>query len=105
MVSWTVQRHKKTGLVLTGPYHFIPIDERQHYEEVAPFEFQDTMTYDTFGRGRSSAYFVFKGTKHTWYAGMDCLTSMIPHMINGVVSGTFCFRKQGDTTYVRFVKP
>lgn len=58
--------------------------------------FDDTLTYNSFGRGRSAAYFEFRrqdGTTVTVF--MKEFDEMIPHMNAGVVKGRFRFIKRG----------
>jgi hypothetical protein len=95
---------EKYRYIPTGSFVlYIPYTTK--FEEIDPFEFQDTLTFESWGRGRSSAYFIFRGNDQQYQTGMDGMTAMIPHMINGVIKGTFCFRKQGTSIYVHFVKP
>lgn len=59
--------------------------------------FQDTLTYEGFGRGRSAAYFHFSrldGTKVTVF--LKELGEMIPLLTSGKITGTFAFVKRGE---------
>ena len=59
--------------------------------------FEDTLTYVGFSRGRSAAYFNFKradGKSVTVF--LKEMDEMLPHMVNGKVSGVFRFVKRGE---------
>lgn len=60
-------------------------------------EFEDTLTYVTYERGRSAAYFKFRRSNGTivcvFMAEMNIL---IPRMVNGQVTGKFAFVKRGQ---------
>jgi hypothetical protein len=59
--------------------------------------FQDTLEYQSFNRGRSAAYFLFKranGTQVTVF--LKEMSEMIPRMVNGKITGTFAFVKRGE---------
>lgn len=69
-------------------------------------EFQDELTYETFSRGRSAAYFHFKrqnGTRVTVF--MKEFDEMMPYMVAGVVKGTFKFVKRGTNYGCTLIKP
>jgi len=66
-----------------------------HWRKNEPFT--DTLTYDTYSRGRSAAYFNFKrsdGTELVMF--MTDFEKVVPLMINGKVTGTFQFIKRGQ---------
>ena len=63
---------------------------------VPNFEFNETLTFDGFCRGRSAAYARFlksDGREVTMF--LVELEEAIKHMTNGVVSGRFTFCKRG----------
>lgn len=89
-----------------GTYE-IPFDDegnQKHYPDswrglqwLANEPFQDTLTYRTFSRGRSAAYFNFtRSNGKTVTVFLKELDEMMPHMIGGKVSGTFQFVKRGE---------
>lgn len=107
----------------TGNYP-IPFDRdgnQQHYPErsyervpgtdrtiaVGPemrpnFEFEDTLTYDGFARGRSAAYVLFRrsdGTRVTMF--LKELDELMPRLCGGHVTGRFTFTKRGTNYGVR----
>jgi hypothetical protein len=58
--------------------------------------FEDTIVFDSMERGRSAAYFYFKrSTGEKLVVFMKDLCDMMPHVINGTVTGTFTFVKRG----------
>lgn len=60
------------------------------------FEFLDTLTFETYERGRSAAYFIFKrstGEKVVVFLTDFC--DMVHHMFNGSIFGKFTFTKRG----------
>lgn len=91
----------------TGNYE-IPFDSdgnQLHYPETywgktfhfrPNFEFQDTLTFTTYSRGRSAAYFYFKRTDGTTVTVfMSDFCAMVPHLIDGRITGKFTFTKKG----------
>jgi len=71
-------------------------DRWQNAEMRDNFEFEDTLTFETYERGRSAAYFIFKrstGEKVTFFMTDFC--GIVNHMRNGKVSGNFTFTKRG----------
>lgn len=59
--------------------------------------FEDTLTYESYGRGRSAAYFTFTrsdGAEVSVF--MTDLDSMMPHVHAGKVTGRFAFQKRGQ---------
>lgn len=60
------------------------------------FEFEDTISFDTYLRGRSAAYFIFKrSTGEKLVVFLTDMCDMIPRMVEGKVTGTFTFTKRG----------
>ena len=95
--KWKAYREKNTGEILTGWVGIV--DEswnHREWEEIDPPIFEDTITYESFSRGRSSATFNFVGKKQEYSTTMSGMEQMIPHMIKGVVTGKFTIRKQGS---------
>jgi hypothetical protein len=109
----------------TGNY-LIPFDSdgnQQHYPErsyepvpgtdrtriVDPdwrpnFEFEDTLTYEGFSRGRSAAYVLFRrgdGKRVTMF--LKELDELMPRMCGGHVTGRFTFIKRGQNYGVRIL--
>ena len=59
--------------------------------------FEDTLTYMSYSRGRSAAYFNFRrldGTSVTVF--MTDIDEMIPHIHGGKIRGRFQFSKRGQ---------
>lgn len=98
----------------TGNYE-IPFDENGNQLDYAwhmkgvfwkqNFEFQDELTYKSYGRGRSSATFCFEritGEKvNVFMSDMDIF---VPHLRNGKISGKFTFVKKGQNYGCRLIK-
>ena len=60
-------------------------------------EFEATLTFRTFCRGRSAAYSIFADGKGQEYSiFLTDLADIIPKMVNGVVTGTFTYCKRGQ---------
>lgn len=61
------------------------------------YEFNDTLLYQTYGRGRSSITFVFKrqSTGKNVSMFVSDLHNAIPYLRNGCLSGKFTFVKKG----------
>jgi len=58
--------------------------------------FQDELTYIGYGRGRSSATLHFKrSTGEEVVFFMSAFDELVPHMVNGKLSGRFAFVKKG----------
>lgn len=59
--------------------------------------FRDTLTFDTYSRGRSAAYFHFKRSDGTGVCMfLTDIEAAIPHMVAGKLTGTFRFTKRGQ---------
>lgn len=59
--------------------------------------FEDTLTYQCYSRGRSSAVLKFErsdGTSVSFF--MSTFDDLVPHMVNGKVEGRFEFVKKGQ---------
>lgn len=68
------------------------------------FEFDDTLTYEGFSRGRSAAYVLFKrsdGKQVTMF--LKELDELMPRMCGGQVTGRFTFIKRGQNYGVRIL--
>lgn len=89
-----------------GDYE-IPFDckgNQQHYPESwrglewrPNDQFTETLTFQDYRRARSAAYFVFAridGTLVTMF--LKDFEEVVPHMVKGVVTGTFRFVKRGQ---------
>lgn len=67
------------------------------------FVFEDVLTYTSYSRGRSSAQFSFMRTNGTSVVVfMSDMSTFIPKMINGTISGKFTFVKRGQNYGVTF---
>lgn len=105
-IKLTAFSHKQMGLELfdtprKSRFGLPSPDEIGKYNRVIwipNYAKKDTLVYDTYGRGRSAAYFYFKssltGRKVTVFM-TDMNDSFIPNMVRGEVSGTFTFCKRG----------
>lgn len=61
------------------------------------FEFKDTLRFVEFWRGRSSAIAIMYGDDGAEYqVFLSDLATMMPHFVNGKVTGTFTFCKKGQ---------
>jgi hypothetical protein len=68
------------------------------------FEFDDTLTYEGFSRGRSAAYVLFRrsnGKKVTMF--LKELDELMPRLCGGHVTGRFTFTKRGTNYGVRIL--
>lgn len=68
--------------------------------------FTDALTYTSYARGRSAAYFEFArtdGTTVTMF--LKDMEAAIPHMVRGVIAGQFSFTKRGMNYGVQFIPP
>lgn len=68
------------------------------------FVFEDTISYDGYSRGRSAAYFHFKGTNDkSMTMFLSDFEDVIPYLNNGKVSGKFTFCKKGQNYGVKMI--
>lgn len=71
---------------------------------VANHEFTDTLTYVSYGRGRSSVTFEFaREDGRTVSMFVTDLDSVLPIMANGKLTGRFTFTKRGQNYGVRMI--
>ena len=84
--------------------HYPPVC---HVQWVDNIEFDDTLRYKGFSRGRSAAYFHFtrQSTGKEVTVFMKDFTDMIPFMVRGTVTAKFTFCKRGQNYGCRMVKP
>lgn len=71
----------------------------------ANHSFEDTLTYQHYGRGRSAVTFVFTradGRKVTMF--VSDLDDIVRHMVNGKITGQFTFIKRGQNYGCQLVK-
>ena len=81
------------------------------------FEFFDHINFLNFVRGRSAAHAIFEGVaSQSWGGALNVsqgrryvvfltdLGKMLPHFVQGTVSGTFTFCKRGRNYGVKLVK-
>jgi hypothetical protein len=69
------------------------------------YEFEDTLTYDGYSRGRSAAYFSFlrsDGRKVTVF--LTDFESIVNHMVKGKITGKFTFCKRGMNFGCKLIK-
>ena len=63
------------------------------------FEFEDTLTFESYGKGRSSVTFYMKrestGKGVTMF--ISDFTDALPKMVNGKITGKFTFCKKGQS--------
>jgi hypothetical protein len=68
--------------------------------------FSDTLTFESYSRGRSAAYFRFRRSDNTQVCMfLSDMTDAIPHMVNGKLTGNFQFTKRGMNYGVQLQKP
>ncbi len=61
------------------------------------FEFEDELTYVSYGRGRSSATFSFKRSNGSEVnVFMSSMNEFIPKIVNGKIRSRFSFVKRGQ---------
>lgn len=64
---------------------------------VPNFEFEDTLTYQSCGRGRSSVGFTFaRSDGSTVNVFLMDMSKWIPHLVGGKITGKFTFVKRGQ---------
>lgn len=102
---------KKTGDYLIPFDKFgNQLDYEDHYphglELVPNFEFEDTLTFKTYGRGRSSVTFTFirKSNGKTVSFFVSDMCDAIPCMTNGAITAKFTFIKKGSNFGCKLVK-
>lgn len=96
----------------------IPFDEdgnQQDYEinyswikskMVDNFIFEDTLEYESYGRGRSSISFTFKRQNgKTVSVFASNLIEFIPYFIDGKITGLFTFVKKGQNYGCKYLGP
>ncbi len=68
-------------------------------------EFNDTLVYKGYARGRSAAYFLFHraSTQTEVVVFMTDFEKMIPLLTYGFLSGTFTYTKRGQNYGVKLV--
>jgi len=73
-----------------------------------PWEFEDTLEYIGFSRGRSALNIQWKGlnTKKTYESGMSLLNdALLEGLINGkTITGKFTFKKQGTAVLLKAIE-
>lgn len=64
------------------------------------YEFEDTLVYSGYGRGRSSVTMDFKSKtdEKNYSMFISDFDSVVSEMVNGEVKGKFTFVKKGKTT-------
>lgn len=85
---------------------------QQSWRDKAPVEwrpveeFEATLNYDTFTRGRSAAYLILRDREHNRLYPMFLaeLDMALPHFNGGVISGTWTITKRGENFGVKLVK-
>lgn len=68
-------------------------------------QFKATLTYDSFTRGRSAAYFLFKdelGRKQPMF--LKEFDSVVHHLVEGTVSGIWTVTKRGQNFGLKLVE-
>lgn len=69
------------------------------------YQFEDIITYEGYARGRSAAYFFFKGTNdERYYVFLTDFDLMIPFMVKGTVKGKFTFTKRGKNYGIKLLE-
>lgn len=79
---------------------------RQETTWVDNHDFEDTLTFSDYSRGRSAAYFHLTradGRGVTMF--LKELTEAIPYMVNGILVGRFRFIKRGENYGCMLVEP
>lgn len=73
-------------------------DGERDVEWVDNFKFEDTLTYDSYGRGRSAAHFYFlrKSNGRRVSIFLRDFEDMVPKLNAGEIAGAFTFRKRGQ---------
>jgi len=93
----------------------VPFDSKGnllHYPEVwggdqaivwkEVFEFEDTLQFMEFRRGRSAAYALLRGTDDVEYPmALADFETVIPHLQMGMLTCKWTFRKFGGNFFVR----
>lgn len=67
-------------------------------------EFSDALRFDSYGRGQSAAYFIFRNANgQSRIMFMTDLSDAMPHIVRGILTGTFTYVKRGRNFGVRFL--
>jgi hypothetical protein len=70
------------------------------------FIFEDCLTYDSYGRGRSSVSFVFsRPAGQTVTMFISDFTDIIPKLKEGTIAGKFTFCKKGSNFGCKYLGP
>ncbi len=69
------------------------------------FEFQDTLVFSGFTRGRSAvhAHFKSKTNSTSFVVFLSDLAKMIPNLVGGVAEGKFTFCKRGSNYGLKMI--
>lgn len=75
-----------------------------HYED--NFEWEDTLKYETFGRGTSAAHLWFRSTitGKEYMMFLTDFSNIVELLVEGKLTGTFTFCKRGANYGVKYVK-
>lgn len=89
----------KNGEMLSYPENWMVGEWKDNYI------FSDTLEYDTYSRGRSSALICFKSQSNgkSYSMFMTDFDDVAKLMVNGVLKGTFTFQKRGQNYGIRMV--
>lgn len=75
-------------------------------EMVDNFEFEDTLTFQSYGRGRSSVTFTFKRVNgKTVSMFVSDFADIVGKMNHGHITGRFTFSKKGQNYGCKMVSP
>lgn len=84
-----------------GPYYV----KNYGYKYVDNFEWEDTLEYETYGRGTSAAHLYFKSTitGKSYQMFLKDFGNIAKRLIDGKVSGKWTFCKRGQNYGVKYL--
>ena len=93
--TWSYNRTPEGGYLPPTPGPTLP-----------NFEFEDTLTFDSYGKGRSSVtfYLTRKSTGKGVTMFISDFTEIVGKMVNGEITGKFTFAKRGQNYGCRLVE-
>lgn len=106
LAGWKLRKDHASGNIVLGYYNRHYGTLAPNWDEVSVYTFEDTLVFKeirhAYDQRSPQAY--FRGTSQEYLFLYDELKNMIPHMVNGTITGKFTFRKQGKVVSNVFVK-
>lgn len=109
MAKWQVPLRKHFDFNMKHScVHYLYDSEHTYYDSglnlVPNYEFDATLRYEDYYRGRSSVSFMLVDEANNRYSVfLSDFTEMLPHMVGGVIKGKFTFVKKGANYGIKYV--